>query len=221
MAKTNIGDLENLLGEELGDILDRSIPRAKGYSVQVEIYERDRKKRRDASRDSWQPGSGEIRIKFGPPVTAQPSTNPVTTGPGESDLADLHPEAHQDVEHKTFSSLENLIEALRKAEERPGFDFVALTWFRDLFLPAESPNLGNSQSARTELLRNATREGIILTSKVPNPKSPAFPVTAVRLNRQHPDVIAVLGALGTDESDFKPIHINGEDLSDTVLRDRR
>jgi len=32
---------------------------------------------------------------------------------------------------------------------------------------------------------------------------------------------ALLGAPGTDESSFKPIQISGEDLSDTVLRERR
>ncbi len=34
-------------------------------------------------------------------------------------------------------------------------------------------------------------------------------------------VSAALGEPGTDDSDFKPNHISGEDLSDTVLRERR
>lgn len=221
MAKMNIGNLENLLGEVFGGILDPTIPQTKGYSIQVEIYERDRKKRRDASMDSWQPGMGEIRIKFGSPVNAHVAMNTVAPDPVESDSTDFHAKAPQDVKPKAFSWLGDLIEALRKAEERPGFDFVALTWFRDFVLPAEAPNLANSPSARTEILRDATREGIIFTSKVPNPKSPAFPVTAVRLNRQHPDVVAVLGAPGNDAADFKPVRISGDDLSDTVLRERR
>ena len=67
----------------------------------------------------------------------------------------------------------------------------------------------------------SVHEGIIVTSKVPNPKNPAFPVTAVRLNHRHPDVMAILGETRAAASDFEPIDIRGEPLSATVLRERR
>jgi len=61
----------------------------------------------------------------------------------------------------------------------------------------------------------------VLTSKVPNPKSPSYPVTAIRLNRQHPQVAAVLGEQDSAALGFQPVDIRGEPLSETVLRDRR
>jgi hypothetical protein len=57
-------------------------------------------------------------------------------------------------------------------------------------------------------------------SKVPNPKSPQFPVTAIRLNRLLPEIQAILGEQVAD-SDFRPVDIRGEQLSATVLRERR
>jgi hypothetical protein len=61
----------------------------------------------------------------------------------------------------------------------------------------------------------------VLTSKVPNPKSPAFPVTAIRLNRSLPEVAEILGAPAPPPAEFSPIAIRGEELSQTVLRERR
>jgi hypothetical protein len=60
-----------------------------------------------------------------------------------------------------------------------------------------------------------------LTYKVPNPKSPAFPVTAIRLNRRHPEVAAALEDEEGATSEFAPLAIKGEPLSATVLRERR
>ena len=76
-------------------------------------------------------------------------------------------------------------------------------------------------TARDQVLREAINDGIVLTSKVPNPKSPAFPVTAIRLNRQHPQVVTVLGEQETPAAGFQPVDIGGEPLSETVLRERR
>jgi len=56
---------------------------------------------------------------------------------------------------------------------------------------------------------------------VPNPKSPQFPVTTVRLNRLMPEVKVVLGQNGSSDLDFHPVEIAGEPLSATILRERR
>jgi len=61
---------------------------------------------------------------------------------------------------------------------------------------------------------------LILVGKVPNPKSPQFPVTSIRLNRLMPEVQEVLG-LPKKDLGFHPIHIKGEPLSATILRERR
>lgn len=52
---------------------------------------------------------------------------------------------------------------------------------------------GDSRSAR-QLLTRLQTDGLISTSQVPNPRDPAFPATAVELNRNHPAVRRMLGA---------------------------
>jgi len=63
----------------------------------------------------------------------------------------------------------------------------------------------------------------VLVGKVPNPKSPQFPVTTIRIekNRLMPEVKAVLGQSDSPDLDFAPIEISGEPLSATILRERR
>jgi hypothetical protein len=61
---------------------------------------------------------------------------------------------------------------------------------------------------------------LVLVGKVPNPKSPQFPVTSIRLNRLMPELQEVLG-LPKKDLDFHPIRIKGEPLSATILRERR
>ena len=217
---STIGNSEAELGQALSDILREFLPQTAWYSLEIEIYENDRKKRRDASRSSWRPGSGEIRIKFGGPVTTlkpQTSAEPSQRSP---DLSTPGSRSSRD-DGTDMGRLTDLIKSLESAEQRPGFEFVALKWFRDLYLPAEGHEWAVSSSARDESLRQAIKHGILLTSKVPNPKAPAFPVTAIRLNRQHPVVRLVVGEPAIAASGFQPVSIRGEALSDTVLQERR
>ena len=90
--------------------------------------------------------------------------------------------------------LSDLIRALDRAESRPGYEFVALKWFRDTVLPAEGFPWASYHSARQTVLRDAIDKRLILTSKMPNPRSPQFPVTAIRLNRLVPEVMGILGS---------------------------
>ena len=215
-----IGDSEASLGESLRGPLSSVLPQTAGYPVQVEIFEGTRKKRRDASRESWRPALGEIRIRFDGGVVADPSS--VASLSERQSIAPSTSQSRALEEETGVSSRRiDLITSLGSAEERPGFDFVALKWFRDLFLPAEALSWAESPSARDEVLRTAIQNGIVLTSKVPNPKAPAFPVTAIRLNRQHPEVVDALGQTDTAASDFQPVPIRGEQLSSTVQRERR
>ena len=75
--------------------------------------------------------------------------------------------------------ISDLVQALDRSESRPGYGFVALKWFRDVVLPAF--RWARLESARQAILREAIEKRFVLTSKVPNPKSPEFPVTAIRL----------------------------------------
>jgi hypothetical protein len=63
------------------------------------------------------------------------------------------------------------------------YDFVSLKWFRDVVLKAESFEWAQSDAARQAVLRESIEGRLVLTSNVQNPKSPQFPVTAIRLNR--------------------------------------
>ena len=114
-----------------------------------------------------------------------------------------------------------LVRALDRAEARPRYQFVALTWFRDLVLPGVGFQWTRSESLRHEVLKAAIARGFVLTSKVPNPKNPERPVTAIRLNRLLPEVQAILSQAASTENDFDPVSIPGENLSATVLRERR
>ncbi|MGA7630822.1 MAG: hypothetical protein WCB11_08635 [Terriglobales bacterium] len=116
-----------------------------------------------------------------------------------------------------------LIKALDRAESTPGWKFVSLKKFRDEVLPYEptAPGVFQPSDVRwQDAIRSAIEKRLILVGKVPNPKSPQFPVTSIRLNRLLPDVQEVLGHAKQD-LDFHPIHIKGEPLSATILRERR
>jgi hypothetical protein len=117
------------------------------------------------------------------------------------------------------SPLEDLIRSLDRAESKPGYNFVALKWFRDVVLPGVRPDM--SAEERNLVLRDAIEKRLVLTSKVSNPKSPEFPVTALRLNRSLPETQAILGIPDTALSEFQPVAIRGEALSTTILRERR
>ena len=84
------------LEQALGEALEAFLPQTAGYSIIVEIHESGRKKRRNASRDGWRPGSGEIRIRFGVAVTRPHSENPVETNqPNLSSSDTLNPQHPQ------------------------------------------------------------------------------------------------------------------------------
>lgn len=217
---TTIGDAKKALKQSLPNALRNCLPQTTGYPIEVDILENGRKKRSNASQESWRAASGEIRIRFGGPAAVNPgaeNSKPPNSG-GDAPESTLPPPS-QGV--TTLQLRDELIRALRDAEQRPGFEFVALKWFRDLFLPARGYQWSQESTDRDRVIRSAVEDGIFLTYKVPNPKTPAFPVTAVRLNRQHPEVSAVLRDEGADASSFAPIGIKGEPLSTTVLRERR
>jgi hypothetical protein len=190
-----------------------------GYRAHVSLVDtkggKARKKRRNASADNWTPESGEIRIHFEADTVAHGKEMP--QGKSDSDLVRISGERVQAV---VSDPVADLVRALDRAESRPGYQFVALKRFRDVDLPAEGFDWAKSDSTRQSVLRNSIDRHLILTSKVPNPKSPQFPVTAIRLNRLLPEIRTYLGKQYSD-SEFNPISIRGEALSTTILRERR
>jgi hypothetical protein len=96
--------------------------------------------------------------------------------------------------------------------EREGRAFVALKWFRDDVLPSKGFTWASDSEQRQAVLTAAIERGLIVTSRVPNPRSP-FPTTAIRLNRTPVSP-------QSERQRYSPIQIKGEPLSSTILRDR-
>ena len=215
--KTTIEDVQSRLEKDLSPILQSILP--KGYRHRVALHGKDRKVRKDASADNWSPEFGEIRIHFEPDTSAAASTlksKPTTSA--TEDRGGQRPEGKPPLPP---DALCELVRALDRAESKPGYGFVALKWFRDAFLVSEGFEWAASDSTRGSVLRDAIEKRLIITSKVANPKSPEYPVTAIRLNRLLPETRAILGTSGTADSEFQPVKIRGESMSTTVLRDRR
>jgi len=116
--------------------------------------------------------------------------------------------------------LADLVKALDDVESKPGYEFIALKWFRDTYLPMIGAAWSTSQEFRNQVMRQATESRMVLTNRHPNPKNLAFPVTAIKLNRLHPSVQQILRREQADP-DFIPVRIRGENLSTTILRERR
>ena len=203
-----IKDLEVFLERNISESLKD--PRFAGFRPRVSLTdENGRRKRRTAAAENWSPDSGEIRITF--EISTDKET--VRTAP--------EPKPSAVTEPPVLEGFHELIRHLDRAESTPGYNFVSLKWFRDSVLPAVCPEWKNPE-ARNQILREAIERRLVLTSKVPNPKSPEFPVTALKLNRSLPEVQTALGGTRpTPFDDFQPIPIHGEAISKTVLRERR
>jgi|SRR5271157_1646556 len=230
----NIEEVESQISRNLssGLSLKDSLDKV-GYAVPQKSHPRvtlsdsnGRKKKRNASADNWSPESGVIEIRLEPviqehkrlaPETRQSET-PSRAQPEDllKDIADsnsyLHPAEAE------------LLRALDRAESKPGWNFVPLKKFRDDILPLEPRE--SIPSLRTEveqrhILQSVIDKRFVLVGKVPNPKSPQFPVTTIRLNRLMPQVKIALGQGGNPDLDFHPVEIRGEPLSATILRERR
>ena len=78
--------------------------------------------------------------------------------------------------------VKELCAALAEAE-RGGHAFIALKWFRDSFLPRKAFRWNQHPETRQAVLAEAIQRGVVLTSKIANPKTPAYPTTTIRLNR--------------------------------------
>src|SRR5580692_1434530 len=215
--KTTIEDEQSRLEKALSPILQPIL--AKGYRHRVALHGKDRKVRKDASADNWSPEFGEIRIHFVPDSSAAASTpnSELTTSATEGRGGE---QSRKEKPPLPSDALCDLVRALDRAESKPGYGFVALKWFRDAFLASEGFEWAGSDSTRSSVLRDAIEKRLVLTSKVANPKSPEYPVTAIRLNRLLPETRAILGTSGIAESEFQPVKIRGESLSSTILRDR-
>lgn len=219
MRKTaTVQDVEEQLKEKFFEVLEDLNLKPEGYDFQVRLHGKKKDKKSNASFEkSWSPDTDTIRIQF------QEITDNLQAGSQAdvSDTATSHTDSSSRSSAAAADPLSDLVRALDHAESRPGYKFVALKWFRDTALPAEGFAWASDYSARHMTLRDAIERRLVLTSREPNPKSPQFPVTSIRLNRLMPEVRAILGSADSQLSDFEPLAIRGENLSQTVLSDRR
>jgi hypothetical protein len=188
------------------------------------LDETGRKKRRSASPDNWSPESGEIRIRFEPETTEAEDDKVAGGRVPEVGISGEATALVQDASNELASNTEKLAQLLRaldRAESTPGWSFVPLRKFRDEILSSGSVTSLASDPERHAFLDLAIKNRFVLVGKVPNPKSPQFPVTTVRLNRLMPDVKRMLGGEDDEDIDFHPVEIGGEPMSDTIIRERR
>ena len=213
---STINDSRMKLEQLLAVVLPHYLPQAEGCSVEVDIIEDGLKMHSGADSERWRPhNGGEIRIRFDAASAgeAAPELEEETRYPEEDDFEDRGNVWRQ--------NRYDLVRSLQRAGRREGFEFVSLKWFRDLFLPAEQYAWSDSLEARSREIGEAIDDGAILTYKVPNTRSPEFPVTAIRLNHDHPDVITALGEAPPRPGGFQPVGIRGQHLSSTIMQDRR
>ncbi len=208
--------------EELSYSTDPGLARAlrflapPGYQAIVEFCgENGRSKRRNASAATFNPEEDEVRIYF-----------ERLDGDAEEDGEENHlplagarlrgPRPHE--ETAAIFEPADLDERIRELSatlaeaERGGHAFIALKWFRDSFLPRKSFPWSQSPEQRQMILAEAILRGVVMTSKIPNPKTPAYPTTTIRLNRAE-------AGLPEESQRFRPIPMQGS-LSGVLDDDR-
>src|SRR6202034_591019 len=183
-----------------------------GYQAIVELCsESGRSKRRNALADTWSPEDDEVRIYFeridgeepAPRLSRVPRAGRAAEeedGEEEASPADLD------------ARVKELCAALAEAE-RGGHAFIALKWFRDSFLPRKAFRWNQHPETRQMVLAEAIQRGVVMTSKIANPKTPAYPTTTIRLNR-------VEAGIPEEAQRFHPVAVQGEPLSETLHEER-
>lgn len=186
-----------------------------GYQAIVELCsESGRSKRRNAPADAWSPEEDELRIYFERTDEAEAAPRPArpvrtvsapTVEEEEDDQQALLP-ADMDMRVK------ELCTALAEAE-RGGHAFIALKWFRDSFLPRKAFRWNLHPETRQAVLAEAIQRGVVMTSKIANPKTPAYPTTTIRLNRAE-------AGIPEETQRFHPVAVQGEPLASTMEEER-
>lgn len=225
VSNLSIPDAEEIIEEALTELSfsqDPGMSRAlrflapPGYQAIVELCsENGRSKRRNASADSWSPEEDEIRIYFERADEGEAGSRPARSAP--------RPTFERQVEEEDDSQealipadldarVKELCSALAEAE-RGGHAFIALKWFRDSFLPRKAYRWNQNPESRQSVLAEAIQRGVVLTSKIANPKTPAYPTTTIRLNRAE-------SGIAEETQRFHPVEIHGETLAAVIEEER-
>ncbi len=187
-----------------------------GYQAIVELCsENGRSKRRNSSADNWSPEEDEIRIYFERVSPHEAGTRPARTqhsAPVASSFDDEDDDQEALLPADMDVRVKELCAALAEAE-RGGHAFIALKWFRDSFLPRKAFRWNQHPDTRQAVLAEAIQRGMVLTSKIANPKTPAYPTTTIRLNRAE-------AGLPDESPRFQPVAVSGESLAGVLEEER-
>jgi hypothetical protein len=220
----SIPDAEEMIEEALNDLsfsADPGLARAlhflapAGYQAIVELCsESGRSKRRNALASTWTPEEDEVRIYFeridGTEVVPRPARTSRATADYEYDEDDDGQEAV--IPADIDARVKELCAALAEAE-RGGHAFIALKWFRDSFLPRKAYRWNQHPESRQAVLAEAIQRGVVVTSKIANPKTPAYPTTTIRLNR-------VEAGMPEEAQRFHPVTAHGDSIAEAIEEER-
>ena len=224
VSHLTIPDAEEIIEEALAELTfsqDPGLVRAlrflapPGYQAIVELCsENGRSKRRNATADAWSPEEDEVRIYFERIDDEESAPRPVRSArpvhDHRSDSEDDNQEALTPAD--LDARVKELCSALAEAE-RGGHAFIALKWFRDSFLPRKAYRWNQSPESRQSVLAAAIQRGVVLTSKIANPKTPAYPTTTIRLNRAE-------AGIPEEAQRFHPVSIQGDSLTAVIEEER-
>jgi len=182
-----------------------------GYQAIVELCsENGRSKRRNALADTWSPEDDEIRIYF-ERIDGEESAPRLTRVP-RGRTAEEEVEEEEASPADLDARVKELCTALAEAE-RGGHAFIALKWFRDSFLPRKAFRWNQHPETRQTVLAEAIQRGVVITSKIANPKTPAYPTTTIRLNRAE-------AGIPEEAQRFHPVEVQGEPVTVAIDEDR-
>jgi hypothetical protein len=220
----SIPDAEELIEEALSELAfsqDPGLVRAlrylapSGYQAIVELCsENGRSKRRNASADSWSPDEDEVRIYFErtDDGEAAPRQTRAPRAVAEPAYEDEDDDQEAVIPADLDARVKELCAALAEAE-RGGHAFIALKWFRDSFLPRKAFRWNQHPESRQAVLAEAIQRGVVLTSKIANPKTPAYPTTTIRLNRAE-------AGIPEEAQRFHPVAMHGDSIADAIEEER-
>jgi hypothetical protein len=224
VSSLSIPDAEEIIEEALNELSysqDPGLMRAlrflapPGYQAIVELCgENGRSKRRNATAESWSPEEDEVRIYFERIGGEDAAPRTLRSAPRAAvDRSVDDDEAPESIMPADLDArVKELCSALAEAE-RGGHAFIALKWFRDSFLPRKTYRWNQNPESRQAVLAEAIQRGVVLTSKIANPKTPAYPTTTIRLNRAE-------AGIPEEAQRFHPVAVHGETLT-AVLEEER
>ncbi len=220
----SIPDAEEMIEEALNELsfsTDPGLARAlhflapPGYEAIVELCgENGRSKRRNAMASTWTPEEDEVRIYFeridGEEAAPRPARASRASAESGFDEDDDGQEAVMPAD--IDARVKELCAALAEAE-RGGHAFIALKWFRDSFLPRKAYRWNQHPESRQAVLAEAIQRGVVVTSKIANPKTPAYPTTTIRLNRAE-------AGMPDEAQRFHPVTAHGDSIAEAIEEER-